>query len=79
MNPALVLGVGSIGTRMDLNRMIAELRDEKQRLDEAIEALERLSMGTAKRRGRPPKWIKALGDHAAALPEKAVLAAPRAK
>lgn len=44
--------------------MIAELRDEKNRLDEAIEALERLSMGTAKRRGRPPKWMKALtGDH----------------
>lgn len=60
--------------------MIAELRDEKQRLDEAIEALERLSMGTAKRRGRPPKWIKALGeDSHGSLAEKTVFTAPRAK
>lgn len=39
--------------------MIAELQDEKHRLDEAIEALERLSTGGGqKRRGRPPKWMK---------------------
>ena len=38
--------------------MILELQDEKQRLDQAIEALERLSPGAQKRRGRPPKWLK---------------------
>ena len=38
--------------------MITELQDEKQRLDQAIEALERLSTGSQKRRGRPPKWLK---------------------
>ncbi len=38
--------------------MITELQDEKQRLDQAIEALERLSTGSHKRRGRPPKWLK---------------------
>ena len=32
--------------------MIAELQDERQRLDEAIEALERLSAGQSKRKGR---------------------------
>lgn len=37
--------------------MIAELQEEKHRLDEAIEALERLSTGNnQRRRGRPPKW-----------------------
>jgi len=42
---------------MDLNKMIAELRDEKSRIDEAIQALERLSTGNARRRGRPPSWV----------------------
>lgn len=44
---------------MDLRRMIAELQTEKQRLDQAIEALERLSRkGIVPRRGRPPAWLK---------------------
>ena len=38
---------------MDLRRMIAELRAEKTRLDEAILALERLAAGKLRRRGRP--------------------------
>jgi len=32
-------------TQMDLRKMIAELHDEKERLDEAIVALEKLSTG----------------------------------
>jgi hypothetical protein len=43
---------------MDLLRIIAELKAEKRRLDEAIEALERLSARNIRRRGRPPKWLK---------------------
>lgn len=43
---------------MDLHKMIAELQAERQRLDEAIQALERLSAGKARRRGRPPAWLK---------------------
>jgi hypothetical protein len=43
---------------MDLRRMIAELQSEKERLDRAIEALERLSAKNAPRRGRPPGWLK---------------------
>ena len=39
---------------MDLRRMIAELRAEKTRLDEAILALERLAAGKLRRRGPPP-------------------------
>lgn len=37
--------------------MIAELQEERHRIDEAIEALERLSAGKARRRGRPPAWL----------------------
>jgi hypothetical protein len=44
---------------MDLLKMIAELQTEKQRLDEAIQALERLSAANSRRRGRPPRWAKA--------------------
>lgn len=35
--------------------MIAELQDERHKLDEAIEALERLSAGQTRRRGRPSR------------------------
>lgn len=37
--------------------MIAELREERQRIDEAVAALERLSAGKNRRRGRPPGWL----------------------
>ncbi len=37
--------------------MIAELQEERQRIGEAIEALERLSAGKNRRRGRPPAWL----------------------
>jgi DNA-binding protein H-NS len=44
---------------MDLNKMIAELQAERDRLTQAIEALERLHTGaTSTRRGRPPAWLK---------------------
>ncbi len=43
---------------MDLLKMIAELETERDRLDQAILALERLSAGKARRRGRPPRWLK---------------------
>ncbi len=46
---------------MDLHKMIVELQAERQRLDEAIEALERLSTSPAPRRGRPPRWLKEMG------------------
>ena len=43
---------------MDAYRILAELRSEKERLDEAILTIERLASGSlGKRRGRPPKWI----------------------
>ena len=38
--------------------MIVELQAERNRLDQAIEALERLSVKNLPRRGRPPAWLK---------------------
>ena len=43
---------------MDLNRMIAELQTERTRLDEAIQALERLSACKLGRRDRAPGGLK---------------------
>lgn len=43
---------------MDLHKMIVELESERDRLNQAIFALERLSAGKGKKRGRPPKWLK---------------------
>lgn len=42
---------------MDLGKMLAELRQERQAIEEAILTLERLSQGRGKRRGRPPAWM----------------------
>jgi hypothetical protein len=43
---------------MDILKILAELRSEKERLEEAILTIERLASGhLGKRRGRPPKWM----------------------
>ena len=42
---------------MDVNALLAQLRTEREMLEEAILALERLARGGGKRRGRPPKWL----------------------
>ena len=45
---------------MDILKMLADLRAERQQIEEAIVAIERLAVGTrGKRRGRPPKWMAA--------------------
>jgi hypothetical protein len=45
---------------MDVLKMLAELRAERQHVEEAIFVLERLAVGSrGKRRGRPPKWMTA--------------------
>jgi len=40
---------------MDLSKVLAELRQELERLDSAIVSLERLKEEGRSRRGRPPK------------------------
>jgi hypothetical protein len=42
---------------MEIEKMLAELRAERDRLAEAIITLERLAVGRGRRRGRPPKWM----------------------
>jgi hypothetical protein len=44
-------------SKVDINRMLNDLRTEREQLSEAILVLERLSLGEGKRRGRPPKWM----------------------
>lgn len=42
---------------MDVTKILAELRQERAQIEEAILSLERLAMGRGKRRGRPPAWM----------------------
>lgn len=42
---------------MDVNKMLEELRAEREQIEEAILSLERLARGRGKRRGRPPSWL----------------------
>lgn len=42
---------------MDINKMLAELHEERENIEQAIIVLERIGRGQGKRRGRPPKWI----------------------
>ena len=43
---------------MDVSKILAELRQEREQIDEAILSLERMVAGRgARRRGRPPAWM----------------------
>jgi hypothetical protein len=53
---------------MDILKMLAELRKEREQIEQAILVVERLAAGTGgKRRGRPPKWmsegVSSTGSH----------------
>ncbi len=52
------------GFHLDVDKMLAELKMEREQLEEAILTLERLARGRGRRRGRPPSWLK---DAAAAV------------
>jgi len=45
---------------MDVMKMLTELRQEREHLEEAILTLERLARGRGKRRGRPPAWMNTI-------------------
>jgi hypothetical protein len=45
---------------MDVLKMLADLRQERQQIEEAILTLERLAQGRGRRRGRPPAWMTAV-------------------
>ena len=42
---------------MDVAKILGDLRQERDRLEEAILSLERLATGRGRRRGRPPAWM----------------------
>jgi hypothetical protein len=58
---------------MDIHSILAELRSEKDRLEEAILTIERLAAGSlTKRRGRPPKWLASAKTDVAPLASKPI-------
>jgi hypothetical protein len=46
---------------MDISKIIAQLREERVRLNDAISSLEKLSPAGAPRRGRPAAWSRVAG------------------
>jgi hypothetical protein len=46
--------------RMDIEKMLSELRAEHEGVEQAILVLERIAAGRGKRRGRPPAWMKTI-------------------
>jgi hypothetical protein len=42
---------------MDVSKILTELKQERQQIEEAILSLERLARGRGRRRGRPPAWL----------------------
>ena len=47
---------------MDVSKILVELRQEREQIEEAIMSLERLARGQGKRRGRPPAWMKEVAE-----------------
>ena len=42
---------------MDVTKILAELKAEREQIEEAILSLEQLARGRGRRRGRPPAWM----------------------
>ncbi len=63
---------------MDVNKLLGDLRGQRDLLLQAIVALERLGSGGAKRRGRPPKSANG-GFMESAAPKKRVISAEARK
>jgi hypothetical protein len=47
---------------MDIDKALKELHYQREQIERAIATLERIG---AKRRGRPPRWMKELERHVA--------------
>ena len=46
-----------VTSNIEINKMLAEFRAEREQVEEAIMMLERLAHGRVKRRGQPPAWM----------------------
>jgi hypothetical protein len=42
---------------MDVTKILAELKEEREQIEGAILSLELLARGRGRRRGRPPSWM----------------------
>ena len=42
---------------MDVSKILAELKAEREQIEQAISSLERLAHGRGRKRGRPPAWM----------------------
>ena len=42
---------------MDVSKILAELKAEREQIEEAIQSLERLARGRGRGPGRPPNWM----------------------
>jgi hypothetical protein len=47
---------------MDVAAILRELQEERDAVEQAILSIERLAAGQTKRRGRPPGWMKQIGE-----------------
>jgi hypothetical protein len=43
--------------QMDVSKILAELKAEREQIEQAILSLERLAQGRGRKRGRPPAWM----------------------
>ncbi len=60
---------------MDVTKILAELRLEREQIEEAIISLERLARGRGRRRGRPPAWLVEARKRSRIVPPKGRTAA----
>lgn len=58
---------------MDIQNVVAELTKERQRIDQAIVALQGLGADLAPRRGRPPKFLQS--GNVAFMPKRRTMSA----
>lgn len=42
---------------MDVSKILSELRQEREQIEQAILSLEMLARGRGRKRGRPPAWM----------------------
>jgi hypothetical protein len=47
---------------MDVTKILTQLQQERECLEQAILAIERLASRQGKRRGRPPAWMAAISE-----------------
>jgi hypothetical protein len=53
---------------MDVSKILVELRQEREQIEQAILSLELLARGRGRKRGRPPAWMSQLS--ASPLPKR---------